>query len=123
MTTFGLADIRGALGFGFDEASWILPHARLRFVDAEGDGFAAHGAEMLRRQALFVEAVTGLVEHAEESVAEVFLIVAQVVMRGVAWADAGAEGVDGDIEAACGKIKADGRRAGAGELGLGQSAG
>ncbi|HEY2875143.1 MAG TPA: MFS transporter, partial [Reyranella sp.] len=23
LTTFGLADIRGALGFGFDEASWI----------------------------------------------------------------------------------------------------
>ncbi|MBV8778384.1 MAG: MFS transporter, partial [Alphaproteobacteria bacterium] len=23
ITTFGLADIRGGLGFGFDEASWI----------------------------------------------------------------------------------------------------
>ena len=66
-------------------------------------------AEVLGGQALVVEAVAGLVEDAEERVAEVLLVVAGGD-AGVAGADAGAERVDGDVEPAGVEVEADGAR-------------
>ena len=65
-------------------------------------------AEVLGGQALVVEAVAGLVQDAEERVAEVVLVVARGHAH-VAGAEAGAERVDADVEPAGVEVEADRR--------------
>ncbi len=58
-------------------AHQVLPHPRLRFVDAERNGLAQRQAELIGRQALLVNAVPRLVQRAEEGRVEEVLVVAR----------------------------------------------
>src|SRR5688572_3977164 len=90
-------------------ADLVLPHAGLRFVDAERDGFTGRQAELIRRQSLLVQTVSRLVQDAEEGVAEVMEIVARRDAL-VARPGAGAEGMVGDVESTGVVIEPDRRR-------------
>ena len=85
----------------------VFPHARLRFVDAERDGFAGGEAVGVFGEALIVDAVARFVEDAEEAAGE-FVFVVAGGEAGVVRADAAAEGMMGDVEAAGLEVEADG---------------
>ena len=57
-------------------AHQIFPHPRLRFVDAQRNGLAERHAESIGRQPLLVDAVTRLVQDAEEGRVEEVSVVA-----------------------------------------------
>ena len=57
-------------------ADQILPHPRLRLVNAQRDEFAQRQPEMLDRQALIVDAVARFVQNAEKRRIEELLVVA-----------------------------------------------
>src|SRR5262249_13374158 len=92
-------------------ADLVLPHPRLRFVDAQRTVVPARRAEVLRQEPLFVQPVPGLVQDAAERLVEE----SRVVSRGdpaVAGADPGAERMGGDVEPARLEVEPDRLRCG-----------
>ena len=87
-------------------ADQIFPHPRLRFVDAERDGFAGGETVAFFGQALVVDAVARFVQDAEEAAGEIVLVVARGE-AGVVRSEAAAEGMMGDVEPAGLEIEAD----------------
>src|SRR5262249_17221454 len=75
----------------------VLPKARLRFVDAERDGTTHRRTKVLVIEALVVDAVTSLVQDAEKALVELTRMVARREPA-VAWPDAAAKRVNGDVE-------------------------
>ncbi len=92
---------------GAAAADVVFPEAGLRFVNAEGDGLAGGKVEVRGGEALFVEAVAGFVHHAEEGRGEVVVFVAGGEAD-VLWAESGAEGMSGGVDAALREVEAEG---------------
>ena len=86
----------------------VFPEPRLRLVDAERDRVAHRCAVVLGVEPLVVEAVPGLVEHAEHGVAEVVGLVADGDPA-VARPDPGAERVRRGVEPPAVEVEADRR--------------
>src|SRR5262245_29798544 len=85
----------------------VLPHPRLRLVNAQRACRANRRAELLRIETLLVNSMSGFMQNAEQS----FIEVVGVVARGdadVAWPHAAAEGVRRHIEPAGVEVEADG---------------
>lgn len=92
---------------GAGAANVVFPEAGLGFVNAEGDGLAGGEVEVGGGEALFVEAVAGLVHDAEERGGEVVFIIAGGEAD-VGGAEGGAEGVGGGVDATAFEVEAEG---------------
>src|SRR5262249_54395024 len=88
-------------------ADLVFPEPGLRLVDSQRTGRAERRPEPVSIQALVVNAVSGLVEGAEESIVETIRVVARG-QASVAWPEAAAKWVCGHIETPGSKIEADG---------------
>ena len=89
-------------------ADEVLPHPRLRFVNAQGNSLAQRHAETVRRQTLLVDAVARLVQDAEKGRVEE----SRVVPRGdaaVVRSERGTKGMGRHVEPSASEVKTDRR--------------
>src|SRR5690606_2611803 len=84
----------------------VFPQPRLRLMDAQRRRLASRQAVLLGRQSLLVQAVAGLVEDTEKSVAKIIRVVARRDPH-VARPGAAAERMIGHVEPPSGEIEAD----------------
>ena len=92
----------------------ILPQPRLRLVDAQRDRLARRQPVVFRRQALFVDAVAGLVQDSEEGgVEELFVVTGR--NAAIVRPQRGAERVCRHVQPPPAEIEPDRRGRGAGE--------
>ena len=93
----GLSFREEVLPESWTAANEILPHPRLRFVDAQRNGLAHRRAKCVFVKTLLVNAVAGFVQRPEESSGEMMFVISRGEAA-VAGAETAAEWMSGDIQ-------------------------